>query len=142
LLLQLLSVSRVYPNFLAYFNEAAGGPDNGYRILIDSSYDWGQDVGQLAQLQRTANLTPLAFSYFGTTDPRAYRLDYTPAPGYGVMDDAPAIDLAHYHGYFAISATELAGGPGYNHAGMDYRPLLRRQPVARAGKTIFIYRLP
>ncbi len=28
----------------SYFNELAGGPRGGYRILLDSNLDWGQDV--------------------------------------------------------------------------------------------------
>ncbi len=31
------------PDPLAYFNEIAGGPSGGERILIDSNLDWGQD---------------------------------------------------------------------------------------------------
>ena len=34
---------RVYPHYLAYFNEAIGGPLQGWRYLIDSNLDWGQD---------------------------------------------------------------------------------------------------
>ena len=33
----------VWPDYLAYFNEAAGGPANGYRWLGDSNLDWCQD---------------------------------------------------------------------------------------------------
>ena len=31
------------PDFIAYFNELAGGPENGYRWLADSNLDWGQN---------------------------------------------------------------------------------------------------
>jgi hypothetical protein len=33
----------VHPHYLVYFNELAGGPANGWRWLIDSNLDWGQD---------------------------------------------------------------------------------------------------
>jgi hypothetical protein len=33
----------VHPHYLAYFNELAGGPAYGWRWLIDSNLDWGQD---------------------------------------------------------------------------------------------------
>jgi hypothetical protein len=33
----------VHPHYLAYFNELAGGPTSGWRWLIDSNLDWGQD---------------------------------------------------------------------------------------------------
>src|SRR5262249_51727095 len=34
----------IAPHYLAYFNELAGGPSQGYRHLVDSSLDWGQDL--------------------------------------------------------------------------------------------------
>jgi len=40
----LLSSVLSYPNYLAYFNEAAGGAKGGYKILTDSNLDWGQDI--------------------------------------------------------------------------------------------------
>ena len=43
------SVLRVHPNYLAYFNEAAGGPAQGWRWLVDSNVDWGQDFDALSQ---------------------------------------------------------------------------------------------
>ncbi len=36
----------VHPHYLTYFNELAGGPRNGWRQLIDSNLDWGQDAGK------------------------------------------------------------------------------------------------
>ncbi len=33
----------VYPHFLGYFNELAGGPGGGWRFFADSNCDWGQD---------------------------------------------------------------------------------------------------
>ena len=37
------STLRTGPDHLAYFNELAGGPANGYRYLADSNLDWGQN---------------------------------------------------------------------------------------------------
>jgi len=36
-----LSVS---PYYLTYFNQAVGGPSGGYRYVVDSNLDWGQDL--------------------------------------------------------------------------------------------------
>ena len=49
-----VSVARVHPHYLAYFNEPAGGPANGYRLLVDSNLDWGQDLKGLAGLAARA----------------------------------------------------------------------------------------
>ena len=44
-LLLWLAVSSlsVHPQYISYFNEIAGGPANGWRWLLDSNLDWGQD---------------------------------------------------------------------------------------------------
>ena len=44
-----VSVARVHPHYLAYFNEAAGGPAHGYRLLADLNLDWGQDLKRLPE---------------------------------------------------------------------------------------------
>src|SRR3989344_7000616 len=31
---------RVYPYYLTYFNQIAGGPSGGYRYVVDSNLDW------------------------------------------------------------------------------------------------------
>lgn len=45
------SCVSIYPDFLSYFNLAAGGPDNGHELLDDSNIDWGQDLGRLASIK-------------------------------------------------------------------------------------------
>ncbi len=137
--LQVASVLRAYPDFLSYFNEAAGGPANGYRILVDSNYDWGQDLGALATWQRQHGIQEIGLSYFGTTPPEAVGIRCTPLAGFGVMGEAPAPDLSRYNGYLAVSATNLLGGPAYS--GVDYRALPDSALVGRVGRTIFVYHL-
>lgn len=39
----LATVVRVHPHYLSYFNAFAGGSANGYRWLLDSNFDWGQN---------------------------------------------------------------------------------------------------
>jgi len=36
----IVSAARIFPHYLAYFNELAGGPDTGYKWLVDSNLDW------------------------------------------------------------------------------------------------------
>lgn len=146
LAVQGFSVLSAYPDFISYFNEVAGGPEKGYKVLIDSNYDWGQDIGRLAELQRAHNLRPMAFSYFGTTPPEAYGLDYTPMPGFGLMSNASPQNLSRFR-YLAISVTNLVGGPGYTQQ-FDYRNFYQTadkidiKPDYRAGRTIFVYENP
>src|SRR5206468_11204129 len=74
----------VYPHYLAYFNELAGGPRNGYKRLVDSNLDWGQDLKGLkrwADEKRLDATHPLYLSYFGTADPRYYQIPHINLPG-------------------------------------------------------------
>jgi len=43
---------RASPDFIAYFNELAGGPANGYRWLADSNLDWGQNLTRMQAYAR------------------------------------------------------------------------------------------
>ena len=38
---------RLFPDYLAFFNALAGGAEGGYRYLVDSNLDWGQNLWQL-----------------------------------------------------------------------------------------------
>jgi 4-amino-4-deoxy-L-arabinose transferase-like glycosyltransferase len=66
-----------WPHYLAYFNFVAGGPTQGYRRLVDSSLDWGQDLGELktwldAHPIDSRDPQRVYLSYFGTALPAAY----------------------------------------------------------------------
>jgi hypothetical protein len=41
---------RLWPHQEAFFNELAGGPENGSELLVDANIDWGQDLIFLRQL--------------------------------------------------------------------------------------------
>lgn len=96
------------PHYLAFFNAAAGGPARGYRHLVDSSLDWGQDLPTLeAWLAEHAAGQPVYLSYFGTSSPRHYGIQATSQPHFGV---GVRFDDAEYFrpltpGIYCISAT-------------------------------------
>jgi hypothetical protein len=52
------SVLRVHPQYLGYFNELAGGPSGGWRYLVDSNLDWGQDLRALKQWMDDHGVAP------------------------------------------------------------------------------------
>lgn len=100
----------IYPNYLAYFNQLAGGPSRGYQHLVDSSLDWGQDLPGLRQwLSRRPELAVRGerayLSYFGTGSPGYYNIDVLRLPGY--MDWREPRVLALRPGIYCISATML-----------------------------------
>lgn len=43
---------RIHPQYIAYFNELAGGPAAGWRYLSDSNADWGQTSKLWAEYAR------------------------------------------------------------------------------------------
>ena len=64
----------MYPHYLAYFNWIAGGPVNGYKHLVHSSLDWGQDLPGLKRWLNEHDLdstgkTPVYLAYFGKAKP-------------------------------------------------------------------------
>jgi hypothetical protein len=95
------------PNYLAYFNALAGGTPNGWRHLVDSSLDWGQDLpGLKTWLDAHAGGEKVFLSYFGTGDPahegiRATLLPTLPEVG------PPRPWRALGPGMYALSATML-----------------------------------
>jgi len=58
-----------HPYHLAYFNELAGGPNGGYRYLVDSNVDWGQGLDALAEEVKSRGVSALYISYFGSENP-------------------------------------------------------------------------
>ncbi|MEW5733381.1 MAG: glycosyltransferase family 39 protein [Thermodesulfobacteriota bacterium] len=102
----------VYPYFLGFFNAAAGGPKKGYRLLVDSSLDWGQDLPALsrylAQRGREQEEGPAYLSYFGTAVPSAYGLSVRVLPGYWPLGHSDELALDPLEpGTYCISATQL-----------------------------------
>ena len=82
---QLAANLRVAPDYLAFFNVLAGGPVNGYRLLVDSSLDWGQDLPGLARWLRENNFrrgqrARCFLAYFGSGEPAYYRIKATQLP--------------------------------------------------------------
>src|SRR5690242_13152816 len=100
----------VRPDYLAYFNEVAGGPRRGYAHLVDSSLDWGQDLPSLKKwLDGYSSFIkgkPVYLGYFGSADPKWYGIAAKPLPENHSADQTLAPLQA---GIYCISATTLQG---------------------------------
>jgi len=130
----------LHPHYLAYFNLLAGGPAGGYRYLVDSNLDWGQDLKHLKAYLDGAGVDEVWLGYFGTADPAYYGLRYRSlfsadssrlAEGFTPLDPAP--------GWYAISATVLQGTYWPEPDIFDW--FRRQQPVRQVGYSIFVYRV-
>lgn len=125
------SVATTYPHFLSYFNFTVGGTDNGWKIANDANYDWGQDVKRLADFVRTNKIKSLAFDNF--TGIYAAR-DYYKLP---VFQFSPSDK--NYKGYVALSTSVIVT---HKNTSENYSWVVDKYtPVAKAGKSIFIYKI-
>ena len=135
---QCVSVLRVYPAFLAYFNEAVGGPEGGANYVVDSNLDWGQDLRRLRAFVEAHRIEKIAVDYFGSASPHD-------ALGERFIPWRSA--LGPYQGWLAVSATILKGAQGRWDSTVNYQPdaaykwLQGRAPVATIGYSIFVFDL-
>ncbi|MGB9889346.1 MAG: glycosyltransferase family 39 protein [Anaerolineae bacterium] len=132
----------IAPHYLAYFNELAGGPDNGWRYLADSNTDWGQGYKDLARFQREQGLGTIRLSAFLMIyDPAIYGVNYEPlTPMWGTT---PAIFPSRFSpppGDYVISATTLDGIPLVDPEMYDW--FRKREPDARIAHVLFYYHVP
>ena len=119
----------IHPNYLAYFNELAGGPANGPHYLIDSNLDWGQDLKKLKQWSDQRGLESICLSYFGHADPSYYGISYQRLDSLRDMSD-----VANANCVVAVSAQLLFEGKGDR-----FRALRQFVPDDRIGYSIYTY---
>jgi len=125
----LIGTIRIYPHYLAYFNECVGGPSNGYKYLVDSNLDWGQDLKLLKRYMDAQGIKEIYLDYFGSVDPAFYNISYKKIDGNTSLFPK---------GWYAVSATKLQGV--YSQAReCSYDKLKKKKPVAQIGYSIFVY---
>jgi hypothetical protein len=135
-----LSSFWVFPHYLAYFNESIGGPSQGYRYLVDSNLDWGQELKDLKRFMDEHQIATVNLSYFGTDAPERYGIAYTALPSYFLPPDAPQAPNPLAPGsWVAISATMLQGESGDAPFLREFRA---KTPTAVLGYGMFLYHLP
>jgi len=135
-----LEFARAYPHPIAFFNAFAGGPQNGYRFLVDSNLDWGQDLKPLKRWMDEQGVRQIALGYFGTADAAYYGIRYTPLPGSGFYAGGPLVAPV-LPGYVAVSATLLNGVYLDQRERAFYAPLRATEPLATIGFSINVYRV-
>jgi hypothetical protein len=126
------------PHFLTFFNEIAGGARGGYRYLVDSNLDWGQNLWDLRQWMAEHNEEHVYYAHYSPARLDVYGIDATYLP-----PDPRACDFAPWNpapGLYAIGATVLQGpyAPDVN----TYAWFRAREPEARLGNALWLYRIP
>ncbi len=148
----------IHPHYLSYFNEAAGGPDNGHDHLLNSNIDWGQDLLFLkAWLDRHPEARPLGLAYSNLVGPQLVGIKEFDLPPKGPagrstvdIDTDQASQIGPLPGFYAVSVNFIRGAPygacdarGELHYidGDDYGYFRHFRPIAKAGYSIFIYHI-
>jgi hypothetical protein len=151
------STIAAHPYYLSYFNELIGGPANSGKYFSDSSVDWGQDLRRLkTYVDEHPEINHIAVDYFGGGVPEYYfcqrKFDergklVATADGY----DCSTSVFEQWHSqygeytgqYIAVSETFLENDRWYsalnNMSGYDY--LRAREPIAKIGYSIYLYKL-
>jgi len=123
-----VGVGVAHPDYLPWFNEAAG--EHPERIAVDSNLDWGQDVLRLVRTVRTQNIDHFWILYFGNADLGRHHL---PAEGIEPWMERP--------GWYVVSETVLHIDPQARKGAYNW--LVRNyQPVARIGRSMLLYHVP
>ncbi|HXK41618.1 MAG TPA: glycosyltransferase family 39 protein [Anaerolineae bacterium] len=135
LLWLILGTLAVAPHDLAFFNELAGGPAGGYRYLVDSNLDWGQNLWQLREWMTEHDVTEVYYAHYSPARPQAYGIEVKFLP-----PDPRAVTFTPWQpapGWYAIGATVLQGpyAPDLNF----YAWFRNREPAARLGHALWLY---
>ena len=137
-----VSSARSFPNYLAYANEAWGGPSQTYKYLTDSNADWAQQLESVRDYLAGRGVKNCWFAYFagGVADLAPYGIPCKLLPTISTVwlgeptDPPPVID-----GPVLISAASLSGyetGPG---ALNPYDPFQRLKPTAVIDHGVFVF---
>ena len=142
ILWQVVTVIKVYPHFISYFNELVGGPSQGYKYTIGSNVDWGQDLIRLKEWTEKENIDTIYIDYFGGSSIDYHFSEEKLERWWGSRDPKELPD----NSYLAISVTFLKQGqgkatPDYDGETGYYRWLEKYDPIKKIGHSIFVYKI-
>jgi tetratricopeptide (TPR) repeat protein len=135
------SALSVFPNSLAYANEAWGGPSNAHWLLNDSNVDWGRQLYQVKEWQQRHPGEDCWFSY---TDrpyihPETYGIHCHVLPnafgGAGKEKVPPVI-----HGDVLLSAAEVDGSLWPSEEINPYHKFQAIKPDEEIDYGVLVYR--
>jgi hypothetical protein len=110
--LHIVSALAVFPNYIAYANEAWGGPKNVHNLLSDANVDWAQQLYQVKEWQDRHPGEECWFAYFAypEIDPAVYGIHcrHLPTADTGWLGGADIIPPT-ISGNVLLSAGDLSG---------------------------------
>jgi 4-amino-4-deoxy-L-arabinose transferase-like glycosyltransferase len=143
LLAHIVSALLVFPNDMAYANEAFGGPKNLHNLLSDANVDWGQQLYQVKQWQDRHPGEECWFAYFSRPeiDPATYGIHCHAMPTIdtlwlGGADVIPPV----ISGNVLISAGDLSGCEWPSDRMNPYRSFKQLEPAETIDYSVMVYR--
>lgn len=132
-----------YPNYLAYFNEAAGGPKNGHNVLLDSNLDWGQNLKSLKSWMGEHGVKSILLLYFGQAEPASYGIDAIHIPGSLVRPRTSKRVDSSIPYVLAVSANHFYADRVYSTKveAEFIRSFRLKKPVATIGHSLLVFKL-
>ena len=124
----LTSSALAHPDYIPWMNAFAG--KRPYHVLLDSNFEWGQDIWRLGRICRKRGITSLEYAVVTTIRPNSIGI----TGGHLLSEDAPA------HGWIVISEQNLELARVKNPQAYDWLERLPR--FERVGKTLRLYRNP
>ena len=139
----IVSALAVFPNYIAYANEAWGGPGNLHNLLSDANVDWAQQLIQVKAWQDRHPGEECWFAYFAhpEIDPEVYGIHCHHLPtidtfwGGGADVIPPVIS-----GNVLISAGDLSGCEWPSGRMNPYRGFQGMRPAETIDYGVMVYR--
>jgi hypothetical protein len=146
LILHIATTLHASPNYIAYANEAFGGPTQTYRYLSDSNTDWGQQLLATSAYLRDHHITHCTFAYFVTPFvlPKDYGIPCTylatfDALGFGDLPNVPATIDTATDGPLLLSAGDLNGFEFGSSVLNPYESMKNVKPTAYIQDGVFVF---
>ena len=143
ILAHVVSSLAVFPNYMAYANEAWGGPKNTHNLLSDANVDWAQQLYQVKAWQDRNPGEECWFSYFAypVIDPAVYGIRCRPLPNaitgwVGGEEIIPPV----VNGSVLLSAGDLSGCEWPSNRVNPIAQFQSLKPADSIGYAVFIYR--
>jgi Dolichyl-phosphate-mannose-protein mannosyltransferase len=137
-----VSTTRAYPVYLAYSNEAWGGPANTYKYLSDSNVDWGQQLKSVSLYLDQHGIKDCWFGYFAAPGIpiEAYGIPCKPLVTADTMWMHAQIDVPpSITGTVLVSAGALTGFEFGSAVLSPYQPFVNLKPTAVIDRGVFVF---
>lgn len=139
----LASSLSVYPHSLSYFNESIGGPRNGSTYLIDSNFDWGQDLLYAQKWARHSLAGEEPFvAYFGTRGMMPQVIKHqvpVRTAGTGWPPGLYLVSATLLHGYPWRGERPSTGEPRLFYSDDPFDDFRSASPTGRIAYSIFVF---